>query len=69
METGAYANELRERIPYALSGPSFHGEDWYRCPHCGKCFEFFDAEYEHGFRKIQNGVYLHITCNKKLKIV
>lgn len=32
------------QVPEALSGACFHGESWYRCPHCKGSFEAHDSE-------------------------
>lgn len=40
-------------------GASFHDEDWYTCPRCGKPFEFYDAVYMRGFSHIDGDLYKH----------
>ena len=37
--------------PHAISGASFHGESWYKCPHCNKSFEFYEAWNHWGVAK------------------
>lgn len=47
----------------------FHGESWYKCPHCGMAFEFYQAVYEdRGIKKTdEKGVYV-CSCGKKFML-
>ena len=57
----------RENIKHAINGDSFHGETWYKCPHCYKAFEYYDTVFERGFNKTDNPkVFIHIECGKKV---
>ena len=61
--------EEHEYIPEAHSATYFHGECWYRCPHCRLSFEYYDAVYERmGIKAIGNRTYICPDCKKKFKI-
>lgn len=61
-----YIEQPGEKIYSSLSGPSFHGESWYTCPVCQKSFEFYDMQFERGFKKTDKGHYRH-NCGAILK--
>ena len=54
-----------------ISGESFHGESWYICPNCKQSFEFYDTQFEHGFKKCGDHLYRHTKngCNQLLRII
>lgn len=54
-----------ENIMRPMSGPSFHGEDWYRCPKCQKAFEYWDTVHGRGFKHVRDKLYQHI-CGQVL---
>lgn len=43
-----------ESVKEAIGQASFHGETWFKCPHCGRAFEFFEAVYEDDGIKVQD---------------
>lgn len=52
----------------AEPGPNFHGECWHVCPWCKKEFEFWDAYFERGFQKIEDGLYRH-DCGRLVTVI
>lgn len=55
----------KENTKHAIYGDSFHGETWYKCPHCGKSFEYWDTVYERGFKHTTDPhKFLHLECGK-----
>lgn len=42
---------------------SFHGEIWYRCPHCGNGIEA--RQIERYLKKVRKNVYLCDKCHKE----
>ena len=59
----------KEEIKAAIFDATYSGKEWYRCPHCRKSFEYYDTLYSEGFRKIADGVFIHVPCGGKIKIV
>lgn len=58
-----------EIVKPAIKCASFHGEDWYKCPYCGKSFEFYDTEFQRGFTKTdKHAIYIHNNCGNKLSV-
>lgn len=56
-------------VKSAVGQTAFHGESWYKCPHCGQSFEFWDTRFERGFRKTDDEhIFIHESCGKKLSI-
>ena len=53
-------NEREIKKPYFQT--SFHGETWYKCPYCGKSFEYFDAVFGRGFKKTDKKGILEHNC-------
>lgn len=68
MDSSEYESiKERENTKHAIYGDSFHGETWYRCPHCNKAFEYWDTVFERGFKKTDNPkVFIHTECGKKV---
>ena len=56
--------EKGKYYPSASSGASFHGENWYHCPHCHASIEAYDFQYEHGVKRVAKGVYRCNNCRK-----
>ncbi len=57
-------NDDNGEVKSAMPGPSFHGESWYRCPHCKKGVEFYR------FRSIgKKYIYECPNCRGKVRIV
>jgi DNA-directed RNA polymerase subunit RPC12/RpoP len=59
-----------ELVPKANLEAMFHGESWYRCPHCERAFEYYDAHFERdGIKKLSDFVYICPECGKKFSII
>ena len=43
---------------------AFHGEEWYRCPHCGQGVEIRTVEF--WWKKVRKNVYLCAHCNNEV---
>ena len=64
-----YVDRLRnidaQMTKYAIPIKTFHGEAWFKCPHCGKSFEYYDTVYERGFKRTTAPCkFLHLECGK-----
>ena len=61
--------KMGEYLKRANYGACFHGETWFRCPHCDKAFEFYDTVFErNGIKKTEEkGVFI-CSCGKKFGI-
>ena len=56
-------------IEQAIYTAYYHGELWYKCPHCGISFEYYDAVFEREGIKITNENEVYIcSCGKKFQI-
>lgn len=60
------------KIKDAKAGAFFHGEEWYRCPYCGKAFEIWSAVYGNdGIHKVANQDGCEVfqcSCGEMFKI-
>lgn len=56
-------NDNKE-VKSAIQGPSFHGENWYRCPHCKEEVEFYSFK-----RTGEKYIYECPRCHGKVRIV
>ena len=52
-----------ENVLRPWSGACFHGECWYRCPKCNATFEYWDTQFERGFKHIRGKIYQHTLDN------
>lgn len=52
-----------KNYPSFQYGASFHGETWYKCPHCGHCYEYYDLQFERGAKRVAKGHY-RCRCGK-----
>ena len=58
-----------EYIPDAKCEASFHGELWFRCPHCNESFEYYDGVFgRNGIKMIDIHTYICGKCGKKYRI-
>lgn len=58
----------KAEVKKALFEAYFHGEQWFKCPHCGRSFEYFDAFFEReGIKRAEKDVYTCI-CGGRFKI-
>ena len=47
----------------------FYGEEWYRCPHCGFPFEYFDAVFErYGIKKTDEDYVYLCKCGERFRV-
>lgn len=60
--------EIKMKSKRPIHGAYFHGEDWYICPTCNKSFEFWDTQFNRGFKETDvERVYQH-ECGEYLYI-
>lgn len=56
-------------IKKAVGMACFHGESWYRCPHCGTAFEYWNAFYEDkGIKRTDDEHIFKCSCGELFKI-
>ena len=62
------ANGRTEKIRMAQFSTAVQGETWYRCPHCKKVFEFYQALYNFKIIDRNKRIFICPRCKEKFGV-